>query len=153
MGVFGIISWIRLKKLKEVNKQYFVLLGAYLAIAFTYFIFEIVKINYAPDSPAGDLKASYPSSHVFIGCALLLVNSYSAMVLLRPGKKWLLVLLFIGTGFVCLLELLSRMLSAKHWLTDIIASVILVGAIYPLFIFVSHQFNKVNEEEKPEIEE
>lgn len=152
MGVFGIISWIRNKKLKNVNKQYFVLLGGYAAIAVTYFIFEIVKINYSPDSSIDHLKASYPSSHVFIGCALLLMNSYSAVKLLNPEKKWLVYLIYGATGLICLLLTFARLMSLKHWMTDIVASVILVASVYTLFIFVSQQFNKVNEGETQEIE-
>ena len=152
MGVFGIISWIRNKKLKNVNKQYFVLLGGYVAIAITYFIFEIVKINYSPDSSIDHLKASYPSSHVFIGCALFLLNSYSAVKLLNPEKKWLSYIIYAATGLICLLLTFSRLMSLKHWMTDIVASVILVSVIYTLFIYVSRQFNKVNEEETQEIE-
>ena len=152
MGVFGIISWIRNKKLKNVNKQYFVLLGGYVAIAITYFIFEIVKINYSPDSSIDHLKASYPSSHVFIGCALYLLNSYSAIKLLNPEKKWLGYVVYAASGLICLLLTFARLMSLKHWMTDIVASVILVSVIYTLFIYVSHQFNKVNEGETQEIE-
>ena len=152
LGVFGIISWIRNKKLKNVNKQYFVLLGGYVSIVITYFIFEIVKINYSPDSSLNNLHASYPSSHVFIGCALVLLNSYSAIKLLNPHKKWLIWLIYGATGLICLMLTFSRLMSLKHWMTDVIASVILVSVIYTLFIYVSQQFNKVNEGETQEIE-
>ena len=135
-----------------MNKQYFVLLGGYVTIAITYFIFEIVKINYSPDSSINDLHASYPSSHVFIGCSLFLLNSYSAIKLLNPHKKWLGWVVLGVTGFISLMLTFSRLMSLKHWMTDIVASVILTGVIFTLFIYVSQQFNKVNEEETQEIE-
>ena len=146
--VFGVIQLIRLKSLKLLNKRYFYLLGAYLFIAVLFLFFEVVKVNYSPDSSAYHLKPSYPSTHVFIGCSLFLVNSYTAIKLLKPEKQWFIDLIYVSTGLICLLLVFTRLLSLKHWLTDIIGAVILVSFVYTLFIYVSHRaFPNNNQEE------
>lgn len=137
--VFAIIEAIKAKSLFKINKNYFLVLGGYIASVFVYLIFEIVKVNYSPGSEAGALKASYPSSHVFLGCMFYLLNSYTALKLLKPEKEWMKDLVFGATVIICLLEIFTRALSTKHWLTDIIASIILVSAIYTLFIGVHHK--------------
>ena len=150
--VFAIIEAVKLKSLFKINKNYFLVLGGYIAVVFVYLIFEIVKVNYSPGSVAGELKASYPSSHVFLGCMFYLLNSYTALKLLKPEKEWIGDLVYGGTTVICLLLVFTRAMSTKHWLTDIIASIILVSAIYTLFIGVHHKLvleapNELKEEE------
>ena len=149
--VFAVIEIIKLKSIKKINKRYFLVLGGYIATVVLYFIFEIVKVNYSPDSLVNDLKPSYPSSHVFLGCMFYLLNSYTAIKLLKPEKEWISDLIYGGTFVICLLEIFTRSLSAKHWLTDIIASIILVCTLYTLFIGISHKV--VPEAQKEEVEE
>lgn len=137
--VFALIELIKNKSFKKLNLNYYVLLGAYISVVIFYLVFEVVKVNYSPASVVGDLKASYPSSHVFIGAMFYLLNTYTAMKLLNPEKEWIKPLVFIATGIICLLLVFTRAMSAKHWLTDIIASIILVLALYTLFIALSRK--------------
>lgn len=132
--VFGLIELIKKKSFKKLNMNYYVALGAYILVAILYVVFEVVKVNYSPDSLADKLKPSYPSSHVFIGCMFYLINTYTAMKLLKPEKDWIKPLVYFATIVICLLLVFTRSLSAKHWLSDIIASIILVSAVYTLFI-------------------
>jgi hypothetical protein len=39
----------------------------------------------------------------------------------------------------------TRSLALKHWISDIIASLLLVGAVYLLFVHVSKKFDKEEE--------
>ena len=135
--VFAIIELIKVKSLKKLNRRYYLLLGGLVVMVFFYLLFEIVKVNYSPDSPVGHLKASYPSSHVFLGCMIFLLNSYTATKLLKPEKEWLPILIYMATVVICGLMVFTRTLSTKHWLTDIFASIILVSFLYTLFIYVS----------------
>ena len=137
--IFALIELIKNKSFKKLNMNYYVALGGYVLVAVLYVIFEIVKVNYSPDSLADKLKPSYPSSHVFIGCMFYLINTFTAMKLLKPEKDWIKPLVFIATGIICVLLVFTRTMSAKHWLSDIIASIILVSCIYTLFIGVSHK--------------
>ena len=135
--VFGLIELIKKKSFKKLNMNYYVALCAYILVAFLYVVFEIVKVNYSPDSLADKLKPSYPSSHVFIGCMFYLISTYTAMKLLKPEKDWIKPLVYFATIVICLLLVFTRSLSAKHWLSDIIASIILVSVVYTLFIACS----------------
>ena len=145
LAIFGAINLIKVKSLKKVNMRYYLLLGAYVVIALVYLLFEIVKVNYSPDSTVGHLKASYPSSHVFIGVTLFLLNSYTMLKLLSPEKSWVIYLTYASAILSSLLLVFTRILSSKHWLTDIIASLLLVGAIYLAFLHFSHQFFPVSD--------
>ena len=144
MGVIGVIQWIKNKSLLKVNKRLFILLGGYIAVVALYFVFEIMKLNYSPDISKG-LKASYPSTHVFIGASFFLMNSYVALKLLNSEKKWLSYLIYASTLLICLLIVFSRSMALKHWLTDIIGSILLTGFIYFLFIHVNHALIKEEE--------
>lgn len=141
MGVIGVIQWIKNKSLLKVDKRLFILLGGYVALVAIYFIFEVMKLNYSPDLSKG-LKASYPSTHVFIGSSLFLMNSYVSLKLLNSEKKWLSYLIYASTLLICLLIVFSRSMALKHWLTDIIGSILLTGFIYFLFIHVSKMMIK-----------
>lgn len=150
--VFSIIHLIKVKSLKLVDKRYYILLGSYVSIALVYLLFELVKVNYSPESTASNLKPSYPSSHVFIGMSLFLINSYTALSLLDAKKEWVIYLTYGSTIVICILMLLTRSLSSKHWLTDIIASVILVISQYLAFIYIFHRFTRHSDDVAESIE-
>lgn len=150
--IFALIELIKNKSFKKLNLNYYILLGGYISVVIVYFIFEVVKVNYSPASTIGELKASYPSSHVFIGAMFYLLNTYTAMKLLNPEKEWIKPVVFIASGVICLLLVFTRAMSAKHWLTDIIASIILVLALYTLFIAISRKLVPISPKEDKELE-
>lgn len=150
--IFALIELIKNKSFKKLNMNYYLVLGGYVLTVIFYFVFEIVKVNYSPISPIDNLKPSYPSSHVLLGCMFYLLNTFTAMKLLKPEKEWIKPLVFVATGVICLLLIFTRALSSKHWLTDIIASVILVSSLYTLFIGVHHKLVPISPKEVKEIE-
>lgn len=131
--VIGVIQLIKYKSFKKVNPLFYFLAGAYVLIVIFYGFFGLVKVNYAPDSIDG-LKASYPSTHVFVGGSLVLLNSYVLLKLLTVKGHSFKTIIHLSTVVLALLLVLTRMLAVKHWLTDIIASVILTLTVYFLFI-------------------
>ena len=147
--VVGVIQWIKLKSLRKVNKIFFFLAGAYVAIVLIYGFFELVVVNYSPDSTREVLRASYPSTHVFVGGSLFLLNSYVLLKFLTIKLDSFKTMIHLSTVVLSLLLVLTRMLACKHWLTDIIASVILTLAIYFLFIGLCRWLipNEVKEEQ------
>ena len=150
--IFALIELIKNKSFKKLNMNYYLVLGGYVLTVIFYFVFEVVKVNYSPISPIDNLKPSYPSSHVLLGCMFYLLNTFTAMKLLKPEKEWIKPLVFIATGIICLLLIFTRALSSKHWLTDIIASIILVSSLYTLFIGVHHKLIPISQKEAKEIE-
>ena len=150
--IFALIELIKNKSFKKLNMNYYLVLGGYVLTVIFYFVFEVVKVNYSPISPIDNLKPSYPSSHVLLGCMFYLLNTFTAMKLLKPEKEWIKPLVFAATGVICLLLIFTRALSSKHWLTDIIASIILVSSLYTLFIGVHHKLVPISPKEVKEIE-
>ena len=150
--IFALIELIKNKSFKKLNKNYYLVLGGYVVTVIFYFVFEVVKVNYSPESIYGRMKPSYPSSHVLLGCMFYLLNTFTAMKLLKPEKEWIKPLVFAATGVICLLLIFTRTLSSKHWLTDIIASIILVSSLYTLFIGVHHKLVPISPKEAKEIE-
>lgn len=132
--VVALIQLIKYKSLKKVNPIFYFLAGAYLLIAILYVFFELVHINYSPDSVAGSLKASYPSTHVFVGGSLFLLNSYVLLKFLWVKDDLFKTLIHLSTVVLTCLIVLTRLLAVKHWLTDIIGAVILTCSVYFLFI-------------------
>ena len=131
--VVGVIQWIKGKTLKAVDKTIYLLGACYVLIGLLYLVFELVKVNFSPLSDNG-LKASYPSTHVFVGSTLVLINSFAAIKMLKIDAKLFRVIIYTSSLIICVLLAFTRLLSLKHWCTDIIASFLLIPAIYFLYL-------------------
>lgn len=139
--IVGIIEWIKGKSLKAVDKNIYLLAIFYVLIAVIFLVFEIVRVNYSPISDKG-LKASYPSTHVFVGASLLLLNSVTAIKMLNIENKLYKAIIYISAIIIALLIAFTRLLSLKHWVSDIIASFILIPSVFFLF---QHFYKYLNE--------
>ena len=129
----GVYQWIKGKSLKAVDKEIYLLAAIYVVIGLIYLVFEIVKVNYSPLSDNG-LKASYPSTHVFVGASLTLVNTFIAVKMLKIDAKLFRLIIYTSSIIICLLLAFTRLLSLKHWCSDIIACLMLIPAVYFLFL-------------------
>ena len=145
--VVGIVQWIQRKSLKAVDKIIFLLGACYVLIAFVYLIFEIVKVNYSPFFENG-LKASYPSTHVFVGSCLVLINTFAAVKMLKIGSEVFRTIIYLSSAVICFLLAFSRLMSLRHWCSDIIASILLIPVIYFVFLHFYQKF--VSEQKKRE---
>ena len=130
----AIIQLIKYKSLKKINPIFFFLAGAYVLVVILFGFFELVHVNYSPDSIVGSLKASYPSTHVFVGGCFYLLSSYALLKFLWVKDNLYKTLIHLSTVILTCLLVLTRLLAVKHWLTDIIGAVILMLAVYFLFI-------------------
>ena len=61
-AVLGLFQWIKRKKLLRVDYSLFILGGFYVSVFATYFLFELLTVNYRPILINGYLETSYPSS-------------------------------------------------------------------------------------------
>ena len=132
--VIALIQLIKYKSLKKINPIFYFLAGAYVLVVIFYGFFELVHVNYSPDSVARSLKASYPSTHVFVGGCFFLLSSYVLLKFLWVKDNLFKTLIHLSTVVLTCLMVLTRLLAVKHWLTDIIGGVILMLAVYFLFI-------------------
>ena len=129
-AIMGLVQLIVRKSFKKVDKIIYLLLVSYVVMVIIYFIFEIVKINYSPLSVKDDLKASYPSSHVFIFINILGANLFGFLYYTRPNKTGKIIAFCVVIGlFIAML--VFRLLSGHHYFTDI------VGALFLSFFQLS----------------
>ena len=132
----GLWQFIRRKSLKKVDREILALGALYVVLACCYVFFEKVVINYRPVIMPGETapEASFPSSHTMLACVIF----ESAALLVRryvKGKKAQLVLglLCFALSFV---TVLLRLFSGVHWLTDVVAGVLLSTALLELYAAV-----------------
>ena len=144
-AVVGLVQLIKRKSLKKVDPIIYVLLAIYVISVAFYFIFEIVKINYSPMSVAGKLKSSYPSSHILF-FSVFVVTGIISLVHYFKVNKIILIITYVITGLLCLVFALARLYSGQHYLSDVIGSLLLSGAIISLFIVIKKDFAKQIEE-------
>ena len=137
-GVAFIVEWIKRKSFLKVDRSLFIMLGTSITVVLLYLVFEIMKINYSPDSAFDDLHASYPSTHVFVGSVFLTTGITTSYDYLKVNSKGLKAAIYILDIFLIGLLSFTRLLSGKHWCTDIFASIILAMFVVSVFYFVRH---------------
>lgn len=139
VAVFAAIGAIQLFQGKSINAVDYriLLLGAFYAVVFAlYIIFDKLPINYRPliIDPAEGLEPSYPSSHTLLavsvmGTAYLQIDTYLKNRNYNKYAKYTCIALAAIT-------VLARTLSGAHWITDIIAALILSAALVALYAAV-----------------
>ena len=129
----GIYQWVKRKSLKLVDKRLFILFGAYVVTALLYLAFEVMKINYAPLVIDGEIKASYPSSHVLISVVFYITGCLTAMSFLSVEHKITRLAIILLSVTMSLLVGFVRLMSGRHWFTDILASYLLASFVITLF--------------------
>ena len=132
----GLFQAIQRKSLFKIDRYLFVIAGFYVAVLSAYIIFEIFEINYRPVLIDGKLEASFPSSHTMLAICILSTAIFEFHTLLKNRKASL-----IFTDIFCIIVgaviLIGRLLSGVHWLSDIIAGILLSVALVCFFIFAS----------------
>lgn len=131
--LLGLIQWITRKKLARVDRE---LLWIYLfyiiVLALKVFFDKVLIINYRPILEEGLAEASYPSSHTMLVCTIFgmaIAARYKSVFGtegLRQAACWI-------SGILIVLMTVGRMLSGVHWLTDIIGSLLLSGAVVAFY--------------------
>ena len=131
-AIFGLYQAIKRKHVLKVDKEIFVLGGFYVAVALAYVMFEIIEINYRPILMGGVLEASYPSSHTMLATCIMTTAIIELNRLLK-GKKTLLIVIDVIFTSIAASIVIGRLLAGVHWLTDIIAGLLLSGALISLY--------------------
>lgn len=134
-ALFGLIQWIRRKKLLKVDYSILALGVFYIVVMSVYILFENIVINYRPVLISGCLEASYPSSTTLI----VLTVMPTALIELnnRIKNKTLKNCVALAIcGFICFM-VIGRLLSGVHWFTDIIGGLLLSAALVKLYSAVT----------------
>lgn len=133
MAFFGLLflyQWKKRKKLSLVDRDLFALFALYLAVALIYVFFELFVINCRPVLIDGKSEPSFPSSHAMISVFSMGAAALQAKSRLKGPLAVAVISLCVVTGA---LVVFGRLCSGVHWGTDIIASVLLGGALLPLY--------------------
>ena len=132
-AIFGLIQWIKRKKIKKVDYSIFVLGGFYVIVIAAYLLFENLIINYRPVLINGFLEASYPSSTTM----LVLCVMPTAIMQLKDRIRNKLLFKII-TAAICafiIFMVIGRLLSGVHWFSDIIGGILLSTGLVALYDF------------------
>lgn len=127
-AILGLCQAIKRKSLLKIDSHLFVLAAFYAMLIFAYLDFELMVINYRPVLIDSELEASYPSSHTMLAIGIMTTAIFELHELIK-SKKALLIAADVFCGAVLLVVLLGRLLSGVHWLSDIIAGVLLSAAL------------------------
>lgn len=130
-ALFALYEWIKRKNLFLVDRDLFVLFGAYAFTVLLYCFFEIVVINYRPILMEGALEASYPSSHTLL--AVVILGTGIEQFRRRISKMPLKMILLTAIELLLILTVAFRLLAGVHWATDIFASLLLGSAIVCIY--------------------
>ena len=130
-AALGADQLVRRRSLFKVDTDILLLGAHYIAVIFFYLFFEMVPINYRPIPINGVMEASYPSS------TTLLVLSVMPTLKFQVDRRATSRLLRQATAaFVVAFSafmVAGRLISGVHWITDIIGSLLLAGALFMLY--------------------
>ena len=130
-GTLGFAQLVKRRSLLRVDSD-IILLGVYYMIVIAcYLIFEMIPINYRPVLIEGRLEASYPSSTTLLVLAVMptLIFQVCRRVENPLIKKVTGVFAIAFSAFM----VIDRLISGVHWVTDIVASVLLSAGLFMLY--------------------
>lgn len=126
-GVLGLWQLIRRKRFLAVDRELYVILAAYAVMLVVYVLFLFVTVNGAPYLENGELKSSFPSSHTLAVAVILGTGALWAWR--HTAKRALRALAAGGAAVFTGLVAVGRLLAGKHWLTDVLAALLLAAAL------------------------
>ena len=134
-AIFGLIQWIKRKKIKKVDYSILVLGAFYIIVITAYLMFENLIINYRPVLINGFLEASYPSSTTML--VLCVMPTAIMQIKDRIKNKLLFKIITAAISTFIIFMVIGRLLSGVHWFSDIIGGILLsIGlvALYDFFV-------------------
>lgn len=139
-AILALVEWIKRKSLLKIDRDLWALFVAYALTLLLYCFFELVVINFRPILAEGVAEASYPSSHTLLaivigGTALLQIKERIRTPRIRIPLLCIIIFLMVAVP-------LLRLLSGVHWLTDIIAAVLLGSSILMIYRGVTLRLQK-----------
>ncbi len=142
----GVCQLVQRKSLKKTDRQLWCLAGLYAAVLILYVLFERLIVNYRPVLLPGTTapEASFPSTHTMLACVIL----GSAFILLPRllKKSQFLTLLRAACLVLCAGIIGTRLLSGVHWLTDILAGILLSTSLLGCFSFLLDRLSASGQE-------
>ena len=131
-AVYGLVEWIKVKKLKNLDYKIWLLGLFYILVAIVYVIFQLIVINYRPTMFDEIPEVSYPSTHTMVVISIM----GTAMVILPHiiKNKPIVFSLDILAMLVMYFMAFGRLMAGVHWLTDILGGIILGSFMIMLYL-------------------
>ncbi len=126
-AVLGLVQLIRRRGLFKIDREILLLAMLYFALLLLYVGFELIPVNFRPVLEDGELAASFPSSHTMLSVCIF----GSAVAWLRghlSSRVWREILTALCVILIAV-TVIGRLLSGVHWLTDIVAAVLISSAL------------------------
>ena len=129
-AAYGGIVLIKRKSLFKIDRYLYALAGVYVVLGIIYAGFEKFIVNYRPIimPDATEPEASFPSSHTLLICTIIITAAITLYRLLE-GKKALQNAVIIISSAYTAVAVFGRLYCGVHWLTDIIASLLISASI------------------------
>lgn len=131
-AALGLMQLIQRKSLRKVDPCILLLGGLYGVLAGVYLFFECIVINYRPILMDAKLEASYPSSHTMMVLCILATAMIAGRSLWATRRK-LRLALNTAAVLVMIVTVSGRLISGVHWLTDIVAGILISAALVALY--------------------
>ena len=133
-AVLGLIQVIKRKKLEAIDTPIKALALVYVITGWIYLIFDyVLVVNYRPTTEAISTSPSFPSTHTMV-ILMVFLTGITVLEGIIKNKKAIYGY-EIGCGVLGVVAIVTRMLSGKHWFTDIIA-----GILFALLLYFFHKF-------------
>ena len=130
-AVYGLVSVVKQKGLKKLDRSFFALFGFYLLVAVVYIIFEKLALNFRPILIDSELEPSFPSSHTLF--AVCLFSSADLMFSHLSTNKKLKNLVSAASVILIAFMAFARLVSGVHWLTDILGGLLIGFTLVSVF--------------------
>ena len=132
-AVFGLVQWIKRKKIWKVDGSILVLGVFYVVVVAVYLLFEVVEINHRPVLIEGVLETSYPSSTTMLASCVMPTAILQLHGRIKPkAVKWSVTgILSAFTAFM----VVGRVIAGVHWITDIIGGLLFSIGVVALYVF------------------
>ena len=137
--VLFVLIAIQKKSLFKVDKILWLYGFSMAAVIAFYVLFEILAINMRPIIIKGELEASFPSSHTLLALCSLYFGSRVVPYFIK--NKSIVVVINAALYILAFLIVILRTVSGVHWITDIIASLLLSLFLISAFETVKKTFN------------
>ena len=128
-ALVGLIQWIKRKNILAVDGKILALGVLYTITIGLYVAFTKIMINGRPILLPNEIavEPSFPSSHTMLVCvvctgAMMIIADY----IINTGLR---VITDIVLSVMIVAMIVGRLLSGAHWLTDIIAGILIAGML------------------------